>query len=109
MCIGPLVCVSRETGALAGQMLWQELVWFFVAEDVKQPSSNVPMLQIYVPRLPGLPDGFSYLPNRFGLQYEVRRACQQFLGSLCLLALQDGHSAAGGGDRGACLFLDFKP
>ena len=28
MCIGPLVCVSRKAGALAGQMLWQELTWW---------------------------------------------------------------------------------
>ena len=68
-------------------------------------SSSVVMLQIYVPRLPGLPDGFSYLPNKFGLQYEVRRAWQQFLGSLCLLALQNSNSAAGAGDRSTCPFL----
>ena len=80
MCIRPLVCVSREAGALAGQTLWQELVWWQKISHIVQSSSNMPMLQIYVPRLPGLPNGFSYLPNRFGLQYEVRGACQQFLG-----------------------------
>ena len=83
MCIGPLVCVSREVGALAGQMLWQELVWWQKTSNSNHSSFSVLMLQIYVPRLPGLPTGFSYLPNRFGLQYDVRRACQQLLGSLC--------------------------
>eukprot|EP00891_Asterochloris_glomerata_P001904 jgi/Astpho2/1904/Aster-00423 len=33
-------------------------------------NSSMRGTKIYVPRLPGLPNGFSYLPNRFGLQYE---------------------------------------
>ena len=89
-CCGRSLCV----------LLWQKMS--------TQSSSSVPMLQIYVPRLPGLPSGFSYLPNRFGLQYEVRRACQQVLGSLCRLALQDGHNADVVTEAHAP-FLDFKP
>ena len=104
MCIGPLMCVSGEAGALAGQMLRHKHVWWKMS-STNHSSSSVLMLQIYVPRLPGLPNGFSYLPNRFGLQYEVRRACQHFLGSLCLLALGDSNNAAGAGDKSTCPFL----
>ena len=101
MCIGPLVCVSREAGEPAGQKLWQELGWWRKTSNTNHPSFCVLMLQIYVPRLPGLPNGFSYLPNRFGLQYEVRRHVSSSW-TACLLALQDSNIAAGAGDRSTC-------
>ena len=32
-------------------------------------------MQIYLPRLPGLPDDMMYYPNQFGLEYEVSVCC----------------------------------
>ena len=34
----------------------------------------VPGVQIYIPRIPGVPNTFPYLPDKFGLEYEVRAA-----------------------------------
>ena len=31
--------------------------------------------QIYIPRIPGIPNTFPYLPDKFGLDFEVRAPC----------------------------------
>lgn len=36
----------------------------------RQPSASAPAPQIYVPRLPGIPNEYPYLPDAFGLSYE---------------------------------------
>ena len=37
--------------------------------DLRQTCSA---LQLYLPRIPGVPNDFAYLPDRFGLEYEVQ-------------------------------------
>lgn len=35
-------------------------------------TQNVFSVQLYLPRIPGVPNDFAYLPDRFGFEYEVR-------------------------------------
>ncbi len=35
-------------------------------------ETTVLCMQIYMPKIPGIPNDFQYYPNDFGLEYEVR-------------------------------------
>lgn len=49
-------------------------------------KANV-MLQIYIPKIPGMPNDFQYFPNDFGMEYEVSNLIS--LNSLSIQGMKD--------------------